>query len=206
MIAAIRIAAALLFAAAAPAAAVTLSESDAPGGAFSADRNSPTVVPAGIGSVAGTGLANRPDIFRFEGLPTGPVTLSFVFEAPATVGWSYAAGGQILWREDPFRWDWDGAYGPAFHLDYYTRERTVSLTLPEDFAGALHLALMFTYGQLSYGIDLPVLPTLDDVPAASRDPVAAVPVPAAALLLPSALAALLLAFRRRREDAPSPRA
>ncbi|SFH90120.1 hypothetical protein [Albimonas pacifica] len=202
------------------AQALTVSESTA--GEFSSDWSNPTEIGAGVDRVSGTGSANAYDILHFTGLAAGAQALTLSFVAPEGVDWSYAAGGSVLWSEDPFRWSWDGATAGEVRLDYYGREQTVTLALPDGFAGDLYLGLYFTHGAgLAYtilaelgapipggGID-PGQPTLpggeaqfppagDPVDSGSASPV---PLPPALAMLGAGLAALGVASRRRRRAA-----
>lgn len=205
----------------APASAAELIEADLGGGGFSSDWRAPTEVPAGIHLISGTGAAGDPDFLRLELVP-GAQTLSFAFLAPDAVDDSYSAGGQLLWSEAPLQWSaWEGALGGAFALDVDTRRVDLDLDLPDAFAGDLHLSLHFTYGTLAWVLNLPgapaegapdlspfpdldeptspsgggdALPREDGAPGAA----AAVPVPAAGLLLALGLAALAGLRRARR--------
>ncbi len=184
-----------------PAAAATLNEADMPGGAFGAAWNTPTAIDPGVTGIIGTGDQNRYDNFMF-GLPSGAQTISLSFAAPEGIGYSYAAGGNILWSEAPFRWSWDGATLAAVHTDYYTRAASVDLVLGPGFSGSLYLALNFTYGtRLNYMIGIPsnAAPVNDDGTVTygpDPDMPAPVPLPAGAALLAGALGALALLRRR----------
>ncbi len=201
-------AAAIAVVGASGASAATLWEAETPTGAFSSSWSSPTAVGAGFTSIRGTGAGNVYDNFVFTSLPLGAQTLELVFEAPSAVDWSYSAGGSILWATQPFRWGWDGTEASKVQLDYYTRTRTVTLSLPETFNSALYLALDFTHGAnfsyeikaLSNAVAGPSVPVGPGglSPIGSADAVGVVPVPAAAALLVSGLAGLgALRLRRR---------
>lgn len=187
--------------AASGAAAATLNETDMPGGAFSASWAAPTVVGAGITTITGTGNQNQFDNFVLTGLPSGAQSVVMTFSAPAGAGYSYAAGGSILWSTQPFRWGWDGTYATPIYAGYWMPNETVALSLGSAFSGPLYLALNFTYGQnLGYSIALgsvalPPPPPVNEVPAA-------VPVPGAVASLGAGLAMLgALAHRRKRRTA-----
>jgi hypothetical protein len=178
--------AAALVAAPGLAGAVTLAETSAApfGGRWSA----PTAVAPGVSRIEGTGAQNVHDFLVLADLAAGAQTLTFTFAAPERVDWSYSAGGQVLWSEDAFRWGWDGATAFAFGLDHGVRSAVATLALGEAFAGgALHLGLYFTHGALAYAIE---------APSNAFNAPAAVPLPAAGLLLVVAAAALA-ALRRR---------
>lgn len=178
------------------AAAATLNEATATGGAFSGRWDSPTEIAAGIDTIAGTGGQNAYDNFVFTGLPSGAQTLTLTFSAPAGIGYSYSAGGSLLYADKPFRWGWDGSTAGTVQIDYYTRSRSYEIALGDGFSGKLYLALNFTHGSdLAYTIGVP----------SNAMPVTAspVPLPAGAVLMGSAVAALGAAglFRRRRVTA-----
>lgn len=185
--------AAALIAAPAASLAVTLTEGAGPG--FSSLRAAPTLVAPGVTRIEGRGAQNDPDFLIFSDLMAGPQVFTFTFSAPGEVGWSYAAGGALLWRDDRFRWNWDGATAFTFALDHGRRTATGALALGDGFSGGdLHLALYFTHGALSYRIDAP---SNARMAAGSDGGVAAVvPLPASGLLLLAAAGALA-AFRRR---------
>lgn len=196
----------------APASATTLWEADVAGGEFSADYRSPTAVGADITAISGIGGNSSDDYFVFTGLDAGSLTLSFA--APEGIGYSYSAGGVILWDTSPFDYEWDGTQvSPSVQIDYYKRDQTVTLDLPKDFLGTLYLALNFTHGEgLTYEIgDFRVDAGLSNDGAADRGVVsggtsasvgAAVPLPAPLLLLGSSLLGLgALGARARRRAA-----
>ena len=58
--------------------------------------------------------------------------MSFSFWAPEDIGYSYSAGGVILWNTSPFDYEWDGTrVDPQIQLDWNTRTQTVALDLPD---------------------------------------------------------------------------
>jgi hypothetical protein len=179
----------------AAAEAATYVEADAPGGAFGARFDAPTAIGAGIEAISGTGAQNRFDNFVFTALPDGAQTLSLRFTAPASIGWSYSAGGAILYATAPFRYGWDGRTAGSVQIDHSRRETTLDLALDDGFTGKLFLALNFTHGQnLSYTIAAPS----NAIPSSP----APVPLPAGALLIGTAAAALAaLGLRGRRSVA-----
>ena len=180
------VAAAFLTGAAATGAA-TLGEASMPGGAFGSAWNDLTTVGAGYDAISGTGNQNQFDNFRID-LPSGHRTLTFAFAAPAGIGWSYSAGGQILTSAQPVRWGWDGAYARSVQVDYHKPSQSFSLDLGDFQGGALYLALNFTHGSnLAYNVGIPgsALPTAPVTPAP-----APVPLPAGVLLLGTGLAAI----------------
>jgi hypothetical protein len=176
--------------------ASTLNEADMPGGAFGASWNTPTTVGAGVTAITGTGNQNWFDNFVLTALPAGAQTISLTFTAPAGIGWSYAAGGNILWATQPFRWGWDGTTLGTVHTDYYTRSRSIDLVLGPSFSGSLWLALNFTYGSnLAYTVGLPSNAVVAPAPTP-----APVPLPAGLWLIGSALGIIGLAARRGRRQ------
>ncbi|MAS41877.1 MAG: hypothetical protein CML46_15225 [Rhodobacteraceae bacterium] len=185
------------------AQATTLWESDVAGGEFSADYRAPSQVGGDVTAIGGTGGASSDDYFAFSGLESG-TSLSFSFWAPEDIGYSYSAGGVILWNTSPFDYEWDGTrVDPQIQLDWNTRTQTVALDLPDDFLGTLYLALNFTHGEnLTYEIgDFRAsagLPGADAVSSGTSAAIAAVPVPAPLLLLGSSLVGLGLLRRRAR--------
>ena len=174
------------------AGAVTVKEADAPGGAFSASYTSATQIGAGVETITGTGSQNAFDNFVFTGLPSGAQKLTLTFTAPEGIGYSYSAGGAVLHDSQAFDYGWDGTYGANVQVDYYSRSRSYEIALGDTFSGRLYLALNFTHGSgLAYTIGVPTNAT----------PVTAspVPLPAGAVLIGSAAAALLgLGIARRR--------
>lgn len=175
------------------ASAATLTEAAVTGGAFSGRWDSPTEVGQGFETITGTGNQNAFDNFVFTGLPSGTQKLSLTFAAPEGIGYSYSAGGAVLYADDPFRWGWDGTSANSFQIDYHTRSRSYDLTLGDDFSGKLYLALNFTHGSnLAYTIGAP----------SNASPVAPVPLPAGAVLAGSGTALLAgLGLSRRRRPA-----
>ncbi len=138
------------------AAATTLLEAELPGGEFSGDWRAPTVVAAGIDRIAGTGGLQSDDYFLFIHLPPGAQSLVFRFDAPAGIGYSYSAGGTILFDTKPFDYEWAGTWSATVQLDHNRRQQSVTLTLPDSFRGQLFVALNFTHGEgIEYSIDVP---------------------------------------------------
>lgn len=172
------------------ARASTLNEADLPAGAFSPLWSAPTQIGAGITQISGTGSGGVYDNFVLTALPAGAQTLTFTFTAPQGIGWSYSAGGILLYSQKPFRFGWDGTPIGGVGLSYFTRAQSHTLTLGPGFSGPLYVALNFTYGTvLPYTIDIPSNAT------ASPPPISAVPLPAGALLLGAGLVPLIV--RRR---------
>lgn len=166
--------------------AATVSEADLAGGEFSSNFAAPTVIASGVEAVTGTGAGNAFDLLYFSGLDAGAQTVSLSFAAPASIGYSYSAGGSILYSETPFAYAWDGTTAGTFHLGYGSETASLDVNLPNTFAGDLYLGLYFTYGSdIAYNVSLPTT--------------AAVPLPAGGLLLGSlVLGAGLFGLRRKR--------
>ncbi len=173
--------------AALPAGAATISELALPGADFSNSWAAPTVIGTGFDQVQGTGGANNYDILAFTGMAAGAQTVSLTFAAPSGIDWSYAAGGNVLYSTQPFRWGWDGMTAGVVSLGYANPSQTISLALGPSFGGTLYLGLYFTYGQdLGYTVSLP----------GNAAPPPAVPLPASAWLLGAALAGGAAVLRR----------
>ena len=173
--------------AALPAGAATITELSLPGGDFSNSWSAPSLIGPGFDLVQGTGGANNYDILAFTGMAPGAQTVTLTFAAPSGIGWSYAAGGNLLYSTQPFRWAWDGATAGVVSIGYANPSQTLSLALGPGFGGTLYLGLYFTYGQnLGYTVSLP----------GNAAPPPAVPLPASAWLLASVLAASATAARR----------
>ena len=193
MVFAYRLLAAALFAAApALAGAVTWTEAlDAPGGSFSSDWSKPTAVAQGVTRITGTGAQNDFDILSFSGLAPGAQRFDFTFAGPDGAGNSYSAGGVVKFSTEPFRWGWDGKDAFGFQLGKKTLSSAATLALADTFAGGdLFVALYFTHGRLDWTLDAP------SNAQASLEAPAAVPLPAAGLMLIAAMAGLAV-FRRR---------
>jgi len=178
-----------------PALSATLNEASLPGGAFSSSWSNPTTIANGYDTITGTGAGNQFDIFAFTGLASGAQSLTFNFAAPSGIGWSYAAGGNLLYSTQPFRWGWDGTTFGVVNSNYYTPNQQVTLNLNAAFAGTLYVGLYFTYGSnLGYSISVPGN-------AALPPPVSGVPLPAAGGLMLAGIAGLGgLGARRKRSQ------
>lgn len=200
----LRILVSLLALSAGPASALTVSELDA--GEYSSDWSSPTLIANGTSAISGTGTAGDTDIFAVGGLASGAQVLTLSLSGADAFTDSYLnGGGSIRYSSTPFAYNWDGLNPGDFGISYdpfqavsasnnLTASR--SITLDSSFGGTLYLAMIFTYGNapLSYGIDLSsaLLPGNPLVESPS-----AVPLPATAPLLLTALAGLLLMRRRQ---------
>lgn len=153
----------------ADASATMLAEADLAGGEFSADHRAPTRIAAGIDRIVGTGGAGSDDYFLFD-LPAGAQTIVLEFHAPEAIGYSYSAGGVVLFDTEAFAHEWAGRQLPApIRLDHRRRRQSMTIPLPESFGGRLFLALNFTHGEdiayvLSVPSNVPVLTTVE-VPA-----------------------------------------
>ncbi|WP_168219769.1 PEP-CTERM sorting domain-containing protein [Pseudotabrizicola formosa] len=182
------------------AQATTLLESDL--GDFSNSWQTPTAIGAGVTSVSGTWSgSNDYDIFSFKFLPVGQQTLTLIFDAIPGFGYSYSAGGSVLFSTSAFRWGWDGtaAAGGGVSFGYNNAGTPIQRTieLGDDFAGQLWLGLYGTHSNpLRYTISSSALPAPADAAPA------VVPVPATLALMLTALGGLgVLALRRRKAAA-----
>lgn len=160
----------LVAAGAASAPESTLSEAEAPGGEFSADYRSPTRIAPGVDIVRGTGGVDSDDYFAFN-LPRGAQSIVLEFVAPEGIGYSYSAGGVVLFDTQPFAYEWAGTQLPApIRLDHGRRQQTMTLSLPESFEGRLYVALNFTHGEgIAYSVSIPSnVPVLTTVQAPAQ--------------------------------------
>jgi hypothetical protein len=148
------------------ASAAMLREADLPGGAFSADYRAPTRIPAGVDRISGTGGVGSDDYLLFD-LPPGAQSIVLEFRAPEAIGYSYSAGGAVLFDTVPFAYEWAGTHLPVpIQLDHRRRRQSMTLTLPQSFGGRLFLALNFTHGEdIAYSLsalaETPVLTTVE---------------------------------------------
>jgi hypothetical protein len=154
-------------------APTTLSEADLPGGEFSAEYRSPTRVPPGVDRISGTGGVGSDDYLVFD-LPAGAQTIRLEFRAPEAIGYSYSAGGVVLFDTAAFAYEWAGTQLlEPVRLDHRRRWQSMTITLPESFGGRLYLALNFTHGEdIAYAVSVPAnVPVL--TPALISAPVGA---------------------------------
>ncbi len=156
-----------MMAAAGSADASALRETDLPGGEFSGDYKAPTHVAAGIDQVRGTGSVGSDDYFLFD-LPAGAQSVVLEFRAPDKVGYSYSAGGVVLFDTKAFAYEWAGTQLPMpIRLDHRRRQQSMTISLPKSFGGRLFIALNFTHGEdLAYSLSVPSnIPVLTTVEA-----------------------------------------
>ena len=137
-------------------ASTTLRETELPGGEFSADYRTPTRIPAGIDRVSGMGGVGSDDYLLFD-LSAGAQTVVLEFRAPDTIGYSYSAGGVVLFDTEAFAYEWAGRQLPVpIRLDHRTRQQSMTISLPESFGGRLFIALNFTHGEdITYSVSVP---------------------------------------------------
>lgn len=129
---------------------------DAPGGAFSTSWSAPTPIGAGYDAVEGEGRGGTRLFFVFTDLPPGAQTLTLEFSYPDTALPLYWAGGSVLAREGPFRWEWDGTPVGDFAISPLNRTQRMTLTTSTGFEGVLHVGLYFTYGSwVNFRIEVP---------------------------------------------------
>lgn len=134
----------------------TLSEAEVPRGEFSADYRAPTRIPAGIDRISGTGGVGSDDYLLLD-LAPGAQSVTLDFRAPEGIGYSYSAGGVVLFDMEAFAYEWAGTQLPVpIRLDHRRRRQSLTIALPESFAGRLFLALNFTHGEdIAYSISVP---------------------------------------------------
>jgi hypothetical protein len=150
--------------------ATVFTEAALPGGEFSADYRVPTRIPAGADRVFGTGGVGSDDYLRFD-LSAGAQSVVLEFRAPEGIGYSYSAGGVVLFDTQAFAYEWAGTQLPVpIRLDHRRRQQSMTITLPESFDGRLFIALNFTHGEdiayaLSVSGNVPVLTTVGTVRA-----------------------------------------
>jgi hypothetical protein len=170
----------------------TLKEADLPGGEFSADYRAPTRIPAGVGRVSGTGGVGSDDYLLFD-LSPGAQVVTLEFRAPEGIGYSYSAGGVVLFDTRAFAYEWAGTQAPEpIRLDHRRRQQSMTIALPESFGGRLFIALNYTHGEdIAWSLSVPAnVPVLTTVEAPGR----ALPAPRA---LPLRAPGPLLRSRRR---------
>jgi hypothetical protein len=172
-------------------------------GEFSGDFRAPSVIGTGATTVGGVWTAGDADLLAFTGLAKGAQTLTLSFKPLSPIGptdWSFSAGGVVNWKTTPFQWSaWEGTQLANVGIAHWNRNGVFdyTLTLGDDFGGALYLGLFGTHGTLGYTITAPgnaapaILPAAPEVPAA-------VPLPAGAPLLIAGLGALAALRPRRR--------
>ena len=143
-------------AAATEPATTTLREAEVPRGEFSADYRAPTRIPAGVDRISGTGGIGSDDYLLFD-LAPGAQSVTLDFRAPEEIGYSYSAGGVVLFDTQPFAYEWAGTQLPVpIRLDHRRRWQSLTIALPESFGGRLFLALNFTHGEdIAYSVSVP---------------------------------------------------
>lgn len=149
-------------------ASTTLTEAELPGGAFSANYRAPTRIPAGVDRVIGTGGVGSDDYLLFD-LPASAQTMVLEFRAPEGIGYSYSAGGVVLFDTQAFPYEWAGTQLPQpIRLDHRRRQQSMTISFPQSSGGQrLYLALNFTHGEdISYSLSVPsIIPALITVEA-----------------------------------------
>ena len=181
------------------ASAATVAEADF--GAFSGDWANPTVLADDVTAISGTTAGNIFDIFRLA-VPAAGGELTLTFGAGDRMGYSYSAGTTVKYSYAPFPWGWSGDTLGAVQIAWWSQaDKTLSLTLDPMRGEALYLALYNTHGAMDYGISGFGRPgagiATPDAPLPATVP-AAVPVPAAVLLLGSAAGGMGIAAAARR--------
>ncbi len=192
---------AALAAFAVPSGAATLSE----GTDFSGDWRAPDLIDArAADTITGTWWGhNDYDILALSGLRAGQrLTLTFApLDEPIDYG--FAAGGEVRFSTSAFRYSaWEGAAVGSPSFSYYaTAPQAFEILLGDDLdaEGRAYLGLYGTHGRLGYtlaGLESgPGPQTGIDDPAG--DPPAAIPLPAAGVLLLGALGGVVAVRRAR---------
>jgi len=176
------------------AEASTIDEASQPGGAYSSLWSAPTPIGAGVTTITGTGNGGQFDNFVFTALKAGSQSLTLDFAAPAGVGYSYAAGGTVLYSTQPFAWSWDGTTLGSIFTGYWSPSQSLTLALGPSFTGQLYLALNFTFGSnLGYSVNVPSNALATPAPIGAN-----VPLPAGGMTLATVLGGLGVAGWRRR--------
>jgi len=191
------------------ASAATLSETALATG-FSADFSAPTVAASDTTSIEGTLAQGEFDFLQLTGLQAGTQTLFFLLNlaAPSGLTGTQAASGDIRVSDTALTSATDGTrINPAagatdFDLSFDLTNlpgavpfQSLSYDLDPTFAGGdLYLSILPTFASQTFSYTIAV-------PAAPIAP-APVPVPAAGLLLLTALGGM--AALRKRKAAPQP--
>ena len=176
------------------AGAATVSEAEA--GLFSSDWAHPTLMGEDVTGISGTTLGNVYDIFRLA-VPANGGDLVLTFGAGNRMENSYSAGTVVRYSYAPFPWAWAGdTLGEAQITWSNQADKTLRLALDPSRGDALYLALYNTHGVMDYTIAgfgrlAQAQPSVPALPAP-------VPVPAAAVLLGTALGGLGAAAALRR--------
>lgn len=177
---------------ASPASAVTVNEGSFTGGDFSNRVANPTAIASGIRTVTGALRRGDRDVLAFTGMATGAQTVTLNL-------WATGAGplwqGSLRYSTTPFRNSASGVLAGAIAMSnaptgVVTMTQTLSFNLGATFGGTLFLMMNLRLGTgASYSLNIP-----GNVPAA-------VPLPAAALLLGSAVIGIGASGRRRPRSA-----
>jgi hypothetical protein len=222
MMSARKLYAAVLFCAASFTAPAALSGSimSEAGGNFSSSWVAPTVVATGTTGISGSGAPAwmggvRHDVFQFAGLTPGASSITFDFSLTESSNpGSYANGGgsiyysfvpfsgsyyvdqgagKVLGSQDLLASNFDVTYDPWNPSKRGTSSFVLNLT--NAFAGDLFLALDFTYGRVSYNINLPSWAASDN---STAPPVSSVPLPPTVWLMLTGLLGLAFARQSKR--------
>lgn len=204
---------------AAGASAATLNQADLDGGQFSASVDAPTVVGAGYDTVQGQVSNAQVVSLMFSDLAAGAQELTFTFSLDTDVqghgnGWAYhGAGGNLRYSIGaPFQGNsyTGGKRFANFSVDNKKNGSptdTVTLSLDDDFSGALYVTINVTHGSMpiDFGLYAPsnAAPTGDELAdlvdnGASPAPAPPIPLPSSAFLLIGGLGALSLRARLRK--------
>ncbi|QDY68597.1 hypothetical protein [Qingshengfaniella alkalisoli] len=166
--------------------AATLNEADLASRQVSSDWSRPSEIVDGYDQFIGYGYGHGNEYLYFSGLRAGAQQVKLTLALPEGVNdqWSTM---NLNYKTTPFQYSgFEGATPGQFQLNpNTTRETSYTISLGDEFSGALYLALHFNNGPMTYFIEAPGNTGFQPQP-----PTTPVPLPAGVLLLGSAVAGL----------------